>query len=382
MGLAEIDSGIAERLVEELDYLVETEPELQAQEHSLESEIPFLQATLGENLKIVPIMFGSLSPQEAIDVGQVLGELVQEGEIFLVASSDMSHFHPYNTACNMDSLTLSVLEALDMEALISGIRNREMELCGFHPVLALMKAARDNGVRRGINLKYANSGDVPQGEKGRVVGYCSVLYLTPEERGEKIEEEEEAAEVLTTQQKAYLLTLARRTIKSYIDSGKMPEVSPPDDEVLRRKRAVFVTLHDSAGRLRGCIGQMVAQQPVWEAVMNMAISAATKDYRFRPVTKEEVDDLGIEISILTPLKRITDWRKIQLGKHGVYIRKGMRSGVFLPQVGRDHDFTLESFLAELCTQKAGLPPDAYKDPSVEIYTFTVEEFSEQELGVK
>ena len=114
----------------------------------------------------------------------------------------------------------------------------------------------------------------------------------------------------------------------------------------------------------------------------MAISAATRDRRFRPVTSGELEDIDIEISVLSPMTPIDDWRKIELGKHGVWLRRGYGSGVFLPQVGRDTGWNLETFLEQLSSQKAGLPPNAYKDEETQLFIFTVVEFDEEEFGLR
>ncbi|MGB9562004.1 MAG: AmmeMemoRadiSam system protein A, partial [bacterium] len=239
-----------------------------------------------------------------------------------------------------------------------------------------MRASTVLGAKEGIVLKYANSGDVPYGEKSRVVGYYSVIFLTEEDVESRGKGEKEFE--LTLEQKKYLLQLARNTIEEYVRHKRRVEVKPPDDPVLRADGAVFVTLHKK-GALRGCIGQMIPQGPLYKSVIDMAISSATRDYRFSPVKPEELDEIDIEISVLSPLKQIKNWKEIKLGEHGVYIRKGYNTGVFLPQVGRMPGFTLESFLEELCVQKAGLPPDCYKDPATEIYVFTVLEFDESIL---
>ncbi len=182
---------------------------------------------------------------------------------------------------------------------------------------------------------------------------------------------------ITDKQKDYLLNLARRSISYYLKTGEMISIEPPEDKILKKELAVFVTLNKK-GQLRGCIGQMVAQEALYKAVIDMSVSAATHDYRFPPVKPEELDDINIEISILTPLEPVSSWEDIVLGRDGVYIRKGYRSGVFLPQVADETGWTKEEFLSQLCYQKAGLPPDCYKDPDIEIHTFRVVKFHEKE----
>jgi AmmeMemoRadiSam system protein A len=131
-------------------------------------------------------------------------------------------------------------------------------------------------------------------------------------------------------------------------------------------------------RLRGCIGQIISPgQPLWELVRDMAISACSQDYRFEPISSKELNEINYEISILSIPKEIDRWQDIKLGKHGVIIERGPRTGVFLPQVAEETCWNLEEFLSELCSQKAGLAPDSYKnDPKVKIKVFTAQVIKE------
>ncbi|MDD5073665.1 MAG: AmmeMemoRadiSam system protein A, partial [Candidatus Shapirobacteria bacterium] len=144
---------------------------------------------------------------------------------------------------------------------------------------------------------------------------------------------------------------------------------------LETKRAVFVTLKKN-GQLRGCLGGFEAKEPVWQAVANMAIAAAANDPRFSPVTKDELEEITIEISLLSPLKKVTSWEEVELGKHGVYLKQDTLTGTFLPQVAQEGDWTKEDFLGEICAQKMGLNRDCYLDPATEIFIYTVESFAE------
>ncbi len=181
--------------------------------------------------------------------------------------------------------------------------------------------------------------------------------------------------MLTDEQKERLLEIARNTIETYIIEGKKPEIVN-EDPVLNQKRGAFVTLHKNS-QLRGCIGNIVSNQELFLTIRDMAIEASTGDPRFPRVSKNELKDIDIEISVLSPLKQIQDLSEMELGVHGVLIRKGMRSGVFLPQVATETGWTKEEFMETLCNQKAGLPPDAWKDPDVEIYIFSAEVFKEK-----
>lgn len=176
----------------------------------------------------------------------------------------------------------------------------------------------------------------------------------------------------TQEEQKMLLKIARQSIEQYLRLGKVPEFEVP--EKLKEKRAVFVTLRQGE-ELRGCIGHLEAQEPLVEAVVKMAIAAATKDNRFLPITLEELPQIKIEISILSPLEKISHPAQIKLGEHGVIIKQGFRGGTFLPEVAEEFN-NLEEFLSVLCTHKAGLPPDAWHDPRTEIYIFMTQKISE------
>lgn len=157
--------------------------------------------------------------------------------------------------------------------------------------------------------------------------------------------------------------------------GKTPNFKI-EDEDLNKNQGAFVTLHQN-GELRGCIGLIESHgMPLWQVVRDMAIEAATGDPRFLPVEKTDLKNLKYEISVLSVPEKIDNWKKIELGKHGVIIKKGFDSGVFLPQVAAETGWSLEEFLVHLCADKAGLEPDSYKnDPKLEIYIFEAEVFS-------
>jgi AmmeMemoRadiSam system protein A len=130
------------------------------------------------------------------------------------------------------------------------------------------------------------------------------------------------------------------------------------------------------GRLRGCIGQFTSESPLIELVVDMAKASATGDPRFLadPITEAELDQLDIEISVLSPLERTNEPLSLRLGNDGVYIKKGSTSGCFLPQVATETGWSKEEFLSHCCAHKAGLSPDAWKDAETEVYLFTADVF--------
>ena len=170
-----------------------------------------------------------------------------------------------------------------------------------------------------------------------------------------------------------LLSIARNSIETYLKTGKFPKLSSTDKE-MQTPAAVFVTLteHDS---LRGCIGTTAARYPLYQAVSQLAVSAAVEDTRFNPVTIAELKDIRIEISVLSPLERVKSADEIKPNYNGVVVQKGGRCGLFLPQVWEQLP-DKKSFMDELCCQKAGLSAGAWKDKETELSTFTVFAFKE------
>ena len=179
----------------------------------------------------------------------------------------------------------------------------------------------------------------------------------------------------TREQQVKLLEIARNIIKSSLE-GAGGKAAPVTDETLKNKRGVFVTL-DKFGQLRGCIGYVKPYYELWDAVEKAAYSAAFEDPRFMPLSQSEFKDIEIEISILSPLKKIKSIDEITVGKHGLVISKGFSSGLLLPQVATEYGWNREEFLKQTC-RKAGLPEDAWKK-GAEIQIFSAFVFSEKEL---
>jgi len=183
--------------------------------------------------------------------------------------------------------------------------------------------------------------------------------------------------MLNPEQRKWLLAVAREAVAASVAGRPLPKVST-DDPALRSKSGAFVTLK-TAGCLRGCIGQFTSDAPLYETVQEMARAAATQDARFfhQRIRPGEVAALEIEISVLSPLVRTRDPLSLELGKHGIFIKQGQRGGCFLPQVATDTGWSKEEFLSECCAGKAGLGPEAWRDPRTEVYLFTAEILEEK-----
>jgi hypothetical protein len=220
-------------------------------------------------------------------------------------------------------------------------------------------------------IDYENSGDSDYGDKERVVGYNSIAVSYKNEYNTSEDF------FLSDQDKRELLNIARNTIAEFITSNQILPLQPTlYSKTLKNPCGAFVTLHKN-NELRGCIGRFDATKPLYEVVQQMAIASSTQDMRFLPVSKDEIKEIEIEISVLSPMKQIKSIDEIQLGKHGIYIKKGNRSGTFLPQVATETGWTLEEFLGHCSRDKAGLGWDGWKDS--EIFTYEANVFSEAEI---
>src|ERR1035437_3091146 len=183
--------------------------------------------------------------------------------------------------------------------------------------------------------------------------------------------------MLTIEEKREILGIARRTMESYVENGIITKYTT-QNENLKQHAGAFVTLH-SRGKLRGCIGLIESNKPLYQTIVEMAIESSSSDPRFEPVKPEELKDMEIEVSVLFPKKRVESLDEIELGKHGVIVKRGYASGVFLPQVASETGWSKEEFMRNLCEGKAGLPPDCYKDEGTEVYIFEAQVFNEKEL---
>lgn len=345
-------------------------------EHSLEVELPFLIKTLGKDIKIVPLLFGDDSPETALKLADVLAQFI-DNETVVVVSSDLSHYPKYETANELDKKTIETILSLDIEKLhkqnteaeSAGLAGVATLACGEPAMISAMALAKKLGLKPEL-LKYANSGDYFPETKDRVVGYAAIAFYNPQ-GVVKSETDEE----LNKEEQKIALQITRKSLEAHFE-GKEYSLAvlglPP---IFQKERGVFVTLKQH-GQLRGCIGNFTPNVGLAGNIKEMALSAAFNDPRFTPLEKSELKDIKIEISVLSPMQKITNPDLIEIGKHGVYVKKGSRSGVYLPQVAFELGWNKEQFLNSLCEEKAGLPRDCWKDGSTELYIFTAQVFNE------
>ncbi len=354
-------------------------------EHSLEVQLPFLQYIYGKNFTIVPILVSSFDYDFSYKIAESIVATIKnyptKRKIIIVCSTDMSHYPSYEDAIKIDQRAIKLVKSYEPKKYFeeipkienSKVGNLYCVFCGETAVGITIIATKLLGGNQIEVLKYSNSGDTPYGDKSKVVGYLALAFISVKQGDTKMKENQTEFKISENNQKI-LLELARKAIKEYITTGKIIDYKTNDKELLTPS-AVFVTLTVEK-QLRGCIGTTFPQYPLYQAVINMAIAAATEDPRFKPVTLDEIDDIKIEISILSPLKRIFSYKEIKEHLHGVVVRREGRSGLFLPQVWEQLP-KKEQFLSELCWGKAGLPPNAWQDPKTELYVFTVFSFKEK-----
>ncbi len=349
----------------EKDSVFSYRKEAHDREHCLEVQLPFLQRRFKDDVPpIVPIIISTNNFSKLKRMAEVLKPYFTEENLFIV-SSDFSHYPSYEDACEVDARTGKAVESGDVEQFISAIeenarigkRNLATSACGEFPIITLMCMLDDS--YEVIHLMYQNSGDIDHHDHSRVVGYHSFVIL----RGQQ--QRTNTDFVLNDEDKRMLKDIALQSIKDSLDGNHiaMPSSLTP---TLKAKCGAFVSLH-KYGQLRGCIGHFGEDVPLHEIVAEMACAAAFEDPRFSPVRREELDDIDIEISVLTPMRRIQSLDEFKLHRHGIYIRKGYRSGTFLPQVADEVNWTKEEFVGHCSRDKAGLGWDGWKDAELYVY---------------
>ena len=366
LGLVKVNSEVANDIISESE-LFEFYEQAYLREHSLEVELPFLQTVLSE-FQIVPILVNYPEKELCEKLASAIVKAIKGKNALIVASTDMSHVsNDYDKVKKMDKLTCDDIREFDIEGLFKHINTEKGQLCGSAATLTALLASKKLGADSASFLNYTNSYEVT-GNKGYVVGYCAFAVT------KKAISEKKGADMLDKKQQDSLIKIARETIEARLNNRKKPGFNITDP-MLKEKRGAFVTLHKH-GNLRGCIGYIMPVEELYNAVSKLVIQSATEDPRFPPVTAAELDNIEIEISVLTVPERISDVDEIELGKHGVIVKSGFRQGVFLPQVATETGWTKEEFLSRLCSGKAGLSPDAWKDKKTEIYTFSAQVFEE------
>ncbi len=393
LGKIPVDTEVTAKLLKH--SLFKTQARAHYGEHSVENELPFLTHVLGTDWKLVPILIGQPSRMEAgisaeslkmyEDIAAAIKPFIDD-KTLVVASSDWTHYganygyFPFGRkAFSGDELkaklkafdyeTIEPVLNVDVKTFVQRVNAKKVTICGRRPICVFLNLMPQGA--RGLVAKYYTSGDVTK-DWSSSVSYPSIVFAIS---GQKPKEPDDEGGVSEAGRKS-LLEIARKTLEARLRGKPVPKFKV-DSAELRWNRGVFVTLN-KGDKLRGCIGCFTSVEPLYKVVSEYAVISATRDRRFRPVRASELKDIKIEISVLSPKRRVKDpLKEVVIGKHGIYIKRGSRSGTYLPQVAVEHKMSLEQFLSSCCSSKAGLRADAWKDPRTEVYVYTAQVFHEE-----
>ena len=344
LGKAEIDSELARHILAGSKHLQE-DSKAHHYEHSIEVQIPFLQY-FKQDIKIVPITLAHASGAAYQEIGKEIAQAIKDlsREAVIIASSDMTHYEPQESAHRKDEKAIEAILELNEDELLKRVDELDISMCGYAPTVALISAAKKLGATSGELVRYQTSGDTT-GDYSAVVGYAGIIIkgMSP------------------------LAKLAQKTVATYVKEGSIPE--PPEELTpeMKERAGVFVSIHKLGG-LRGCIGTFEPQEDnVAEETITNAVSSATRDPRFPPITPEELKDLEYNVDVLTEPEPIESKDQLDPRKYGVIVESGWQRGLLLPDLeGVD---TVDCQI-DICRQKAGIAPD---EP-VKLYRFEVKRY--------
>ena len=375
--LGEIEIDIASIETLKRNPLFQTRNDAFTREHSLDMQMPFLQI-VAPQAKVVPLVVGKLSVEDARKAGSALRDLLDEQTV-IVASSDFTHYGPNygylpfreNKAENLKKLAddaFKAISTLDAQKLFDHLEATDDTICGAMPVAVLMEAMPKSAVA--VPLKFDTSGNIV-GDYTNSVSYFSIAFV---QAGKATKFQ--GVEIVDKQTQKFLLKLARDTLKRHVKGESPPKVNEKDvPKGALLKYGVFVTLKKH-GDLRGCIGSIIGVEPLYKGVIDNTINAASHDPRFQPVSAKEEPEIEIEISILTPPKEVRSYEDIRLGRDGIILEKEGKRALFLPQVAPEQGWDLQTTLAHL-SRKAWLPADAWME-GARFQTFQAHVFHESE----
>ena len=381
LGQVPIDAAVGKELISKGDGAFIFRADAHDREHCLEVQLPFLQALCKEVPPIVPIVIGSQHLEVLEKIAEVLSPYFNEENLFVI-SSDFSHYPSYEDAKKSDLYMAEAITTGGLEEFLQALhkvdkmdfRGEDTAACGANAIAVLLSIldAQGPGYFSAEHVMYRNSGDSVYGDKDRVVGYNSIVF-TRKERA--VDEPEDHLFSFSPEEKAAMIATARQAICSALRLPFDGDARPVG--VLKESGyGVFVTLHLN-GHLRGCIGRFTSEDTLAETIRDMAQSAAFHDPRFPSLSRNEVHLIDIEVSVLSPLKKIESIDEFKLGRDGIYIIKGRNHGTFLPQVAEETGWNTEQFLGHCARDKAGIGWDGWKD--ADLYTYQTEVVKESEL---
>lgn len=367
--------------------LITVDNDIHIPEHSLEVQLPFLQKILDTDWQVIFGLINSEDNTTLVSLAETLSPFITQSKVLLVISSDLSHYPSYNDAIEIDEQTIksiltkniNTFDKMTDSLMSKTYANLDTCACGSSAIKIGMLLAKQLNLSNAL-LKYSNSGDIKiYGDKNRVVGYGALVFSNRNDESLLPSLRDKGVEYLKSEEQSAALALARNTLELEFNLTKNQFTDYQNFPIFNEKRGVFVTLRKK-GELHGCIGLIEPITTLSNGIIEMSKAAAFNDSRFDPLTKDELNNIKIEISVLTPPQKISDpSSEIKLGTHGVIVRaknQPSRSGVFLPQVAEDTGWNLTEFMSHLCADKAGLPADCWLDGSSDIYTFEAQVFEE------
>ncbi len=371
LGKVPTDRTLAAELIKS-NPLFKDDPAAHAKEHSIEVQLPFLQRRLRKPFKLLAATLNTDDLATAEAVGRALAAALKGRKALIVISSDFSHYPPKAAAAESDGAMKLAIESLDPALvwtaahymLAKNIPGLVTCACGEAAIEAGMTAAKLLGAKSFAPLALSDS-SAENSEAGpeSVVGYMSGVFTDAGKPADL---------ALSSAERQALLKEARRTLERVFAGEPQPAGLDPDPR-LDLPGSVFVTLTED-GKLRGCVGTVEPAMTLMDAVRFAAFSAAFRDRRFGPLGRDELGKVRIEVSVLSPLTPVKAG-DIKPGKEGVVVARDGHSGLFLPQVWEELPGK-DAFMGELCSQKAGLPRDCWKQKGTELYSFTVDAFRE------
>jgi len=360
LGDVKVNQEIVSKLIKASKF-ISYHKDAHTKEHTLEVQLPFLQTLYGDDLNIVPIIVASSNFETLQAMAHLLQPYFNDENLFVI-STDLSHYPSYKDAKKIDSLTLNALIKNNSQSFIDAIVNNEnlsikelqTSACGWSSLLILLELTKNQNYKYEL-LQYKNSGDSIYGDKEKVVGYSALRIYKEDNFFLTLEEKQELLNIAKLA--IYEATLNHKRVE--IDSTKLPQK-------LKLNLGAFVTLYKN-GNLRGCIGRFEPNQPLYEVIVDMAIASAQNDTRFNILQLNELDEINIEISVLTPRKKIESLSEIEIGKHGIYVQKGLNTGTYLPHVATQMGWSVEQFVQSCASEKAGIKFNNYNE--LELFTY-------------
>ena len=377
LGRVPIDVSVGQELIRTGTFTCRNDAH--DREHCLEVQLPFLQQVFEEVPPIVPIVIGTQRLSLLEQIAEALEPYFIPDNLFII-SSDFSHYPSYEDAKASDLALANAIASGGLEDFLEALTDigrkdyvgQDTAACGACAIAVLLCMMDDQGRGRFSveHRMYRNSGDSPYGDKDRVVGYNALVVTRRELRTAP----EEHLFHFSEEEKAGMIATARSAI--YAAFGLPFDGDDTPVGILKEKGyGVFVTLHLN-GRLRGCIGRFTSPSTLHATIREMARSAAFSDPRFPALSKKEAPGVDIEVSVLSPLKRIQSVDEFKLGRDGIYMIKGSHHGTFLPQVAEETGWNTEEFLGHCARDKAGIGWNGWKE--AELYTYQTEVVKESE----